>query len=62
MGELNTLPLHWKGGLTKKSIIPLRCSVYLKIWHRVLYVAGLREQNQRPYSLRVGAGARLNGK
>lgn len=33
----------------------------LDIWNRVHFVAGSREK-KRPYTLRVGAGGRLNGK
>lgn len=58
---LDTLPLHWKSGMADKHIVPLKYPVFSQIWHHSLHVAGLRDDNQRPYSLRVGDGGRLDG-
>lgn len=57
-----SLPLHWAKGMEDEPIIPIIYATYLEIWARTLTVAGLRDENQRPYSLRVGAGGRISGK
>ncbi|KAI0965360.1 hypothetical protein F4678DRAFT_485319 [Xylaria arbuscula] len=61
LDKTGSLPLHWAEGIEDKPIIPLNYATYLDIWARTLTVAGLRDKNQRPYLLRVGAGGRLSG-
>ncbi|KAL6794822.1 hypothetical protein GGI42DRAFT_128351 [Trichoderma sp. SZMC 28013] len=54
--------LEWKDEVLKedKKIVPISYNQFLDIWNRVHFVAGSREK-KRPYSLRVGAGGRLDG-
>lgn len=60
--HIETVPLRWKNPTLKKKIIPISYACYLKQWQRTLYVAGLRTDDKlRPYSLRVAAGAKLDG-
>jgi hypothetical protein len=55
------LPLKWKDELRERPIFKMTYSKYNTIWHRLLLVAGLR-QDTRIYGLRVGAAGRLDGK
>ncbi|KAI1340623.1 hypothetical protein F5Y15DRAFT_45409 [Xylariaceae sp. FL0016] len=57
----DSLQLRWKPGMENKEIVPINYASYLDLWHRTLLVAGLRDDEQRPYSLRVGAGGRMSG-
>lgn len=59
-GHIDYVPLKWKDDIVDQPVFPLDYKLYWRIWHRVLEVAGLRE-GLRPYSIRVGAGGRLNG-
>ncbi|CAJ2510239.1 Uu.00g061390.m01.CDS01 [Anthostomella pinea] len=61
LGQVDSLPLSWAAGMEDKEIIPIHYPTYLDPWHRTLLVAGLRDDTQRPYSLRVGAGGQLSG-
>ncbi|CAJ2508640.1 Uu.00g136660.m01.CDS01 [Anthostomella pinea] len=61
LGQVDSLPLSWAAGMEDKGIVPIHYPTYLDLWHRTLLVAGLRDDTQRPYSLRVGAGGRLSG-
>jgi hypothetical protein len=54
------LPLKWKEKKLDHQIFPVSYSRYNEIWHRICLVAGFREA-PRLYTLRVGAGARLDG-
>ncbi|KAI8674512.1 C2H2-type domain-containing protein [Fusarium keratoplasticum] len=58
--HIDYVPLKWKDDIVDQPVFPLDYKLYWRIWHRVLEVAGLRE-GLRPYSIRVGAGGRLNG-
>ncbi|KAG5793240.1 hypothetical protein H9Q69_007718 [Fusarium xylarioides] len=58
--EVDYVPLSWKDELKDDPVFKLGYNLYWKLWHRVLLVGGLRE-NPRPYSVRVGAGNRLDG-
>ncbi|UKZ79054.1 hypothetical protein TrVFT333_006805 [Trichoderma virens FT-333] len=54
--------LEWRDEVLEenKKIVPISYNQFLDIWNRVHFVAGSRER-KRPYSLRVGAGGRLDG-
>ncbi|CVK97728.1 uncharacterized protein FMAN_16010 [Fusarium mangiferae] len=58
--EVDYVPLSWKDDIKDEPVFKLGYNLYWKLWHRVLLVGGLRE-NPRPYSVRVGAGNRLDG-
>ncbi|KAF5725116.1 hypothetical protein FMUND_210 [Fusarium mundagurra] len=58
--EVDYVPLSWKDEIKDDAVFKLGYNLYWKLWHRVLLVGGLRE-NPRPYSVRVGAGNRLDG-
>lgn len=55
------VPLKWKPTVLDQEIVPISYATFWQLWNRVYFVAGSRER-KRPYSLRVGAGGRLNGK
>ncbi|KAI1385771.1 uncharacterized protein F4822DRAFT_432624 [Hypoxylon trugodes] len=61
MGNLDSLPLSWTPGILDKPILPICYQTYWRMWRRTLQVSGLRDEKQRPYSLRVGAGSRISG-
>ncbi|KJZ77307.1 hypothetical protein HIM_03031 [Hirsutella minnesotensis 3608] len=54
------VPLKWKASILDEQIVPIAYSSFREIWNRVHLVAGSRD-TKRPYSLRVGAGGRLDG-
>ncbi|KAL2138139.1 hypothetical protein VTI28DRAFT_7389 [Corynascus sepedonium] len=54
------LELHWKTDMLDREIFPIDYHTFWKVWHRLWLVAGNREPI-RPYSIRVGAGAKLDG-
>lgn len=54
------LPLKWKDEVLEKPIIDLSYFLYWTLWNRIIHVCCLRT-GLRPYSLRVGTGARLDG-
>ena len=54
-------PLSWSEDMLEKEIIDLKYHTFWKIWNRCMLVAGLLDK-PRPYSMRVGAGGRLDGK
>ncbi|KAM5350430.1 hypothetical protein ACJ41O_006935 [Fusarium nematophilum] len=58
--HIDYVALRWDKSMMQKPIFPLEYNVYRRLWHRDLEVAGLRE-DLRPYSMRVGAGGRLDG-
>jgi hypothetical protein len=58
--NVDYVPLKWKEGKLDCPIFPLLYSRYNELWHRTCLVAGFRE-DLRLYTLRVGAGARLDG-
>ncbi len=53
--------LEWKKELLELKIIPITYGTYRNISNRTLLVAGLRNI-PRPYSLRVEARGKLDGK
>lgn len=54
------IPLPLKESAKAKRAIPLGQEKLNEIWNRVVQCSGVR-QSMRPYSLRVGAGGRLDG-
>ena len=52
---------EWKEELLDEHLVSVSDSTFRKVWHRTCTVAGL-SGTLRPYSLRVGAGMRLNGR
>lgn len=60
MGDVDYIPLDWKEGFDKKPIIPIAYFKFKELWDQTLLAPGFR-QSEQPYSMRVGAGARLNG-
>ncbi len=60
LGETGRIDIPWKEEFLKKPLFPLKYADFWAIWHRCLYVIGSRK-DIRPYSLRVGAGARMDG-
>ncbi|KAL2137751.1 hypothetical protein VTI28DRAFT_8386 [Corynascus sepedonium] len=59
LGRTNYLVIPWKEEFLDKPLFPLTYKAFWELWNRCLLVAGIRRPI-RPYSLRVGAGARLN--
>jgi hypothetical protein len=59
LGDVDYIPLRWKSGFGKKTILPIPYFKYRELWDRTLLVAGFR-QHERPYSMGVGAGGRLD--
>ncbi|KAI1861508.1 hypothetical protein JX265_009475 [Neoarthrinium moseri] len=57
---VNFIPLDWRPEITSQKALSLTSSSLDTLWKRVLQVAGYREL-ARVYSLRVGAGIRLDG-
>ncbi|KAK4182001.1 hypothetical protein QBC35DRAFT_551266, partial [Podospora australis] len=55
-----SLTLPWKKEFEDREIFPVPYSSYWNMWNRLWFVAGNRD-SIRPYSLRVGAGAFLDG-
>lgn len=51
--------LHWKKEMLDREIFALSHETERALWYRTLLVAGYREP-MRLYSIRVGAGARLD--
>ncbi|KAM7210532.1 Protein of unknown function (DUF3435) domain containing protein [Rhypophila decipiens] len=58
--DVDYISLKWKPEFEKKKIFPLTYHRYWELWTRTWFVAGSRN-NVRPYSMRVGAGGRLDG-
>ncbi|KAI0388289.1 hypothetical protein F5Y17DRAFT_463852 [Xylariaceae sp. FL0594] len=58
--HVDFVPLRWKTDMLEKKIFSLSYKTLNDLWHRVLLVSGFRE-DARLYSLRVGAGANLDG-
>lgn len=58
---IDFVPLKWKPEILDREIVPISYGTFLDTWNRAYFVAGSREK-KRPYSPRVGAGSRLNGK
>lgn len=60
-GNTACVDLVWKKEIMDQEIFPMSYSSFYELWNRVHVVAGYSEK-VRPYSLRVGAGSRLDGK
>ncbi|KAM7213602.1 Protein of unknown function (DUF3435) domain containing protein, partial [Rhypophila decipiens] len=60
LGRTDRLDIPWKEEFLDKPLFPLRYSQFLELWTRCLLVVGCRKPI-RPYVLRVGAGARMDG-
>ena len=59
--DVDYVPFKWKDDVLDRPIFPLGQTSLYNLLHRTLLVAGVRKP-PRLYSLRVGAGARLDGK
>ncbi|KAL2185809.1 hypothetical protein L209DRAFT_346786 [Thermothelomyces heterothallicus CBS 203.75] len=46
--------------MLNREVFPINYHKYWESWHRLGLVSGNRDP-QRPYSLRVGAGSKLDG-
>lgn len=58
--DTDYVKLNWKAEIRGKCIFPIKYGQFLKIWNRTNLVAGFRVK-LRPYSMRVGAGGRIDG-
>ncbi|GKU05242.1 unnamed protein product [Fusarium langsethiae] len=58
--SVNYIPLAWKDEMLDNHVFDLDYKAYLTLWSRVILVGGLRTK-PKPYSVRVGAGNRLDG-
>ena len=54
-------PLKWKESMLDRPIFQLLSTIFSYLWHRTCLVSGLR-MDPRFYTMRVGAGDRLDGK
>jgi hypothetical protein len=59
--SVDFLPLDWKEEMLDRPIFNISDSTFSDLWHRTCLVSGLRV-NPRFYTMRVGAGGRLDGK
>ncbi|KAH8891472.1 hypothetical protein GQ53DRAFT_147693 [Thozetella sp. PMI_491] len=59
LGETGRIDIPWKSEFLDQPIFPITYPVFYELWMRCLLVIGCRKAI-RPYSLRVGAGARLD--
>jgi hypothetical protein len=57
----NSLPLKWKDDMLDQYIIELPRKRFYELWERTVLASGMRVE-PRFYSMRVGAGGRLDGK
>jgi hypothetical protein len=60
LGATDRLDIPWKKEFLDKPLFPLRYPQFYELWTRCLLVVGCRKPI-RPYALRVGAGARMDG-
>lgn len=60
LGGTDRLDISWKEDFLDKPIFPLTYAQFYDLWNRCLLVIGCRKPI-RPYALRVGAGARMDG-
>lgn len=58
--NMQCIQLPWKKDILDEEIFPMSYASFHSIWQRTVLVAGYPEK-LRPYSLRVGAGSRLDG-
>lgn len=59
--NVNYFPVKWKDTFLEQTIFPVSYNQYRTLWTRTVHMAGIRDP-PRPYAVRVGAGARINGK
>jgi hypothetical protein len=59
--SVDFVPLKWKQNLLEENIFCISYDTLNNLWHRTLLVAGFREK-ARFYSLRMSAGANLDGR
>lgn len=59
--SVDFLPLDWKEEMLDCPIFHLSNGTFYDLWRRTCLVSGLRE-DPRFYTMRVGAGGRLDGK
>ncbi|KAF1973216.1 hypothetical protein BU23DRAFT_568519 [Bimuria novae-zelandiae CBS 107.79] len=57
--SVDFLPLDWKEEMLDRPIFNLSNGTFYDLWHRTCLVSGLRE-DPRFYTMRVGAGGRLD--
>lgn len=57
---IDYIPLRWKEKMLGEPIFPIDYNRYASLWNRAWLVSGARDE-VRPYSMRVGAGARIDG-
>jgi hypothetical protein len=60
LGNTDRIDIPWKESFLNQPLFPLTYADFWAIWRRCLHVIGSRK-DIRPYSLRVGAGARMDG-
>jgi hypothetical protein len=60
LGKTDRIDIPWKEEFLDKPLFPLTYPVFYELWMRCLLVIGCRK-TIRPYALRVGAGARMDG-
>ncbi|KAI6476121.1 hypothetical protein MCOR13_011851, partial [Pyricularia oryzae] len=59
--EAKYVRLPWKKEMLDREIIQIDYATLLRLWKRLVDVAGCRDP-MRPYSMRIGAGGRLDSK
>jgi hypothetical protein len=59
--NVDFIQLKWKDSMLNRSVFKLSSGKFSSLWHRTCLVSGLRV-DPRFYAMRVGAGARLDGK
>jgi hypothetical protein len=60
LGRTDRIDIPWKEEFLDKPLFPLTYPQFYELWMRCLLVIGCRK-TIRPYALRVGAGARMDG-
>jgi len=60
LSETNRLDIPWKQEFLDQTLFPLEYQQFRDLWARYCLVIGCRRPI-RPYALRVGAGARMDG-
>lgn len=58
--DVNYVPLLWKMSAMKMRVFPISEGLFGQLWHRTWVVAGCRDP-PRPYAMRIGTAARLDG-
>jgi hypothetical protein len=60
LGRTDRIDIPWKEAFLNETLFPLKYAEFLDAWQRCLFVLGCRKPI-RPYAMRVGAGARMDG-